>query len=277
MKGGGFVTEPFTEGIDENIRQEYFGKYRGFVTDNEDPDRLGRLKLIVPSLLETSELEWALPCMPFGGLPEYGFFMIPEVGAQVWVEFEQGNLAYPIWTGTFWQPESEVPEEISSDGPTARLIKTPSGHILHMEDKEDEEIIHLKHMIGSELLIDEKGSLALTDQNGATLTIDADAGEIIVADSNGNTMTMSSSGTTVEDSNGNKIEMAASGITVKGQQVVIDGQTVMLGGQGGEPIIKGQSFLSLFMTHMHPTAMGPSGPPIPQGEMSTLSTKVLTS
>ena len=146
-----------------------------------------------------------------------------------------------------------------------------------MEDKEDEEIIHLKHMIGSELLIDEKGSLALTDQNGATLTIDADAGEIIVADSNGNTMTMSSSGTTVEDSNGNKIEMAASGITVKGQQVVIDGQTVMLGGQGGEPIIKGQSFLSLFMTHMHPTAMGPSGPPIPQGEMSTLSTKVLTS
>ena len=88
---------------------------------------------------------------------------------------------------------------------------------------------------------------------------------------------MSSSGTTVEDSNGNKIEMAASGITVKGQQVVIDGQTVMLGGQGGEPIIKGQSFLSLFMTHMHPTAMGPSGPPIPQGEMSTLSTKVLTS
>ena len=271
------MTDPIIEEFEEDIRQEYFGKYRGFVTDNEDPDRLGRLKLIVPSLFETSELEWALPCMPFGGLPEYGFFMIPEVDAQVWVEFEQGNLAYPIWTGTFWQPKSEVPEEISSDGPTARLIKTPSGHILHMEDKEDEEIIHLKHMIGSELLIDEKGSLALTDQNGATLTIDADAGEIIVADSNGNTMTMSSSGTTVEDSNGNKIEMAASGITVKGQQVVIDGQTVMLGGQGGEPIIKGQSFLSLFMTHMHPTAMGPSGPPIPQGEMSTLSTKVLTS
>ena len=88
---------------------------------------------------------------------------------------------------------------------------------------------------------------------------------------------MTSSGTTIEDANGNKVEMAAAGITLEGQKVVIKGSSVMLGGDGGEPIIKGQSFLQLFMTHMHPTAMGPSGPPIPQGEMSTLSTKVLTS
>jgi hypothetical protein len=99
----------------------------------------------------------------------------------------------------------------------------------------------------------------------------------VVEDANGNTITMSSSGTTIEDSNGNKVEMAASGITVKGQQVVVEGQTVMLAGQGGEPIIKGQSFLTLFATHMHPSAMGPTGPPVPQGEMSTLSMKVMTS
>jgi len=66
-------------------------------------------------------------------------------------------------------------------------------------------------------------------------------------------------------------------INVKGQQIVVEGSQVMLGGQGGEPVIKGTSFLSLFATHMHPTAMGPSGPPIPQGEMSSLSSKVLTS
>ena len=57
------MTDPIIEEFEEDIRQEYFGKYRGFVTDNEDPDRLGRLKLIVPSLFETSELEWALPCL----------------------------------------------------------------------------------------------------------------------------------------------------------------------------------------------------------------------
>ena len=90
-------------------------------------------------------------------------------------------------------------------------------------------------------------------------------------------MTLTASGTTVEDSNGNKIEMAGSGITVKGTQIVLEGSQVMLGGAGGEPLIKGQSFLTLFMTHVHPTGVGPSGPPIPQGELSSLSTKVLVS
>jgi len=83
--------------------------------------------------------------------------------------------------------------------------------------------------------------------------------------------------TVVIDKNGNKVEMAAAGVTVSGQKVVVKGTTVMLAGEGGEPIIKGQSFLTLFATHVHPTAMGPSGPPIPQGEMSSLSSKVLTS
>ena len=98
----------------------------------------------------------------------------------------------------------------------------------------------------------------------------------MIEDANGNSMLMSSSGTTVEDANGNKIEMAASGITVKGQEIVVEGSQVLLGGKGGEPVIKGQSFLTLFATHMHPSAMGPTGPPIPQGEMSSLSSTVMS-
>ena len=258
-------------------RTEYFGKYRGFVTDNADPEKRARVKLTVPSILGAAETDWALPCMPFGGLADQGMFMVPEPGAQVWVEFEQGNLSYPIWTGTFWQQADDVPTEVSDEGPTARLVKTPGGHRIYLEDKTDEETLAVTHLIGSEFLIDDKGSLSLTDQNGARLTIDADAGEIHVEDSNGNSLVMSSSGTTVEDSNGNKIEMAGSGITVKGQKIVVDGQQVTLGGQGGEPILKGQSFLNLFMTHIHPTGVGPSGPPVPQGEPMTLSQKVMTS
>jgi len=65
---------------------------------------------------------------------------------------------------------------------------------------------------------------------------------------------------------------------VKGAQIVLDGNQVMLGGAGGEPLIKGQSFLSLFATHVHTSSPsgGPTSPPLPQGEMSTLSMKVLT-
>lgn len=258
----------------QSAQTRFYGKYRGFVTDNQDPEKRARLRLLVPSVLGDAETGWALPCLPFGGLADQGLFLVPEPDAQVWVEFEEGNLAYPVWTGTFWQQESDVPSEAVSDEPTARLLKTPSGHLLHLEDRSGEEQVTLKHKGGANLLIDENGTLALTDQNGAAMVIDADANEITVSDTNGNTLVMNSSGTTVEDSNGNKIEMAASGVTVKGQQIVVEGQQVMLGGQGGEPVIKGQSFLSLFMTHIHPHPLGPTSPPIPQGEMSSLSMKV---
>jgi len=263
--------------IAHRVQNTYYGKYRGFVSDNNDPEHRARLRLTVPSVLGEAVTGWALPCMPFGGLADQGQFTVPEAGAQVWVEFEEGELAQPIWTGTFWQADGDAPVQLDADAPSKRAVKTASGHFLEFEDKDGEEFIHLEHKQGASLDIDKNGTIALTDKQGAKLTLDADAGRVVLEDANGNSLTMSASGTTVEDSNGNKIEMAAAGITLKGQQIVINGAQVMLGGQGGEPIIKGQSFLTLFMTHMHPTGVGPSGPPIPQGEMSTLSTKVMTS
>ena len=258
-------------------QNKYYGKYRGFVSDNADPEHRGRLRMTVPSVLGEEVTGWALPCLPFGGLADQGFFTVPEIGAQMWVEFEEGNISHPIWTGTFWQQDGDAPVELAADEPDKRALKTPSGHTLEFVDTADEEAINITHPAGATVAIDKNGTIALTDANGAVLKLDADAGEAVLQDANGNTMTMSSSGTTVEDSNGNQVEMAASGITLKGQQIVLNGSQVMLAGQGGEPIIKGQSFLSLFMTHIHPTGVGPSGPPVPQGEMSTLSTKVLTS
>ncbi len=259
------------------VQNKYYGKYRGFVFDNEDPEHRARLCLTVPSVLGEEVTGWALPCLPFGGMADQGLFTVPEPGAQVWVEFEEGELSNPIWTGTFWQQDGEAPVVLDGEAPTKRALKTPSGHYLEFEDKEGEEYIRLEHKQAAWLEIDKNGTVALTDAKGATLILDADAGEAVLQDANGNTLTMSSSGTTVEDSNGNKIEMASSGITLKGQKIVVNGSQVMLAGEGGEPIIKGQSFLSLFMTHIHPTGVGPSGPPVPQGEMSTLSSKVLTS
>lgn len=265
-------------GVVEEMASRYYGKYRGWVVENEDPEGRGRLRLAVPAVLGKEGVTgWALPCLPFGGIADQGLFTVPEPGAQVWVEFEAGELSKPIWTGTFWQTKDDVPEEAQREAPTARVLKTPAGHALVMDDEEDAEQIRLVHPEGTELLMDEKGSVKLTDGGGATVTMDAEAGELTVEDSNGNRMVMSSSGTTVEDANGNKVEMAASGVTVEGAQVVIKGQQVGLAGSGGEPVLKGQSFLTLFMAHTHPTAVGPSGPPIPTGsELNALSMKVMT-
>lgn len=263
--------------VAREVQRRTFGKYRGFVSDNDDPEKRGRLRVTVPSVLGAEVTGWALPCLPFGGLADQGWFAVPENESQVWVEFEEGDVSRPIWTGTFWRTESDVPAEAAISPPTTRLLKTPSGHLIQIDDKEDEERFFLHHPAGTELEIDKDGNVVLTDAGGSTVTLDAAGGTLKIEDSNGNKIEMAAAGTTVEDANGNKIEMAAAGVTVTGQKVVVKGTTVMLAGEGGEPIIKGQSFITMFMTHVHPTGVGPSGPPIPQGEMSTLSTKVLTS
>lgn len=261
-----------------HIDEKRYGKYRGIVTDNKDPQKRARLKLRVPSVLADQETDWTLPCLPYGGIAQQGMFMVPEVDAQVWVEFEEGDIHRPIWVGTFWQQEGDPPEDAAKEEPTTRLLQTKSGHILQFDDADGEEQFRLHHPSEAEVVIDPNGTISLTDAQGATVTLDADAGEILIEDANGNSMLMSSSGTTIEDSNGNKIEMAGSGITVKGQQIVVEGSQVSLGGSGGEPIIKGQSFLTLFATHIHTSPfMGiPTSPPIPQGEMSSLSSTVMS-
>lgn len=262
-----------------SVAEKRYGKFRGFVTDNQDPEKRARVRLSIPSVLNEQESDWALPCMPFGGGSAYGFFAVPEVGAQLWVEFEEGDIDRPIWTGSFWQQSSDVPEDASIDEPTTRLLQTPSGHIFQFDDVQGEEQFRLYHPADAEIIIDHNGTISLTDTSGAVLKMDAENNEIIIEDANGNIMTMDSSGTKVEDSNGNVIEMAAAGITAEAPKIVIKGSQVHLGDEGGEPVIKGQSFLSMFATHIHtvaPVVGGPTSPPIPQGEMSTLSTTVKT-
>ncbi len=87
--------------------RKYFGKYRGKVENNVDPLQLGRIQVSAPAVLAEGTLSWAMPCVPYAG-PGVGFFAIPPVGANVWVEFEGGDPDYPIWAGCFWGT-GEVP------------------------------------------------------------------------------------------------------------------------------------------------------------------------
>lgn len=80
---------------------QFFGKYRGQVENNVDPQQQGRVQVSVPSVLGDGRLSWAMPCVPFAG-PGVGLFTLPPVGANVWVEFEAGDPNYPIWSGCFW-------------------------------------------------------------------------------------------------------------------------------------------------------------------------------
>jgi uncharacterized protein involved in type VI secretion and phage assembly len=133
----------------ERVEGRHHGKHRGFVTDNDDPLNLGRLKAQVPSLLGDQETGWALPAFPYGGASEQGFYAVPDIGAGVWIEFERGDLSYPIWSGT-WFTGGAIPEGAT---PPKKVLKTKSGHKLVLDD--------------------DAGTLELTDSNGNSITMDS--------------------------------------------------------------------------------------------------------
>jgi hypothetical protein len=98
----------------------FFGKYRGVVVSNRDPMVQGRIQVRVPEVADTSG--WAVPCLPAGGPPQ-AQFEPPSIGSGVWVEFEGGDPAYPIWAGNLWdEREARFPgvmvEELPGPVPT---------------------------------------------------------------------------------------------------------------------------------------------------------------
>ena len=88
--------------------KKFYGKYRGTVVNNIDPEQIGRIMAIVPAVSNVVPTSWAMPCVPFAGKAE-GFFAVPQIGAGVWIEFEGGDPDKPIWVGGFWGMFAEVP------------------------------------------------------------------------------------------------------------------------------------------------------------------------
>jgi uncharacterized protein involved in type VI secretion and phage assembly len=99
------------------MTERYLGKFRGMVLNNIDPMQQGRLQVQVPDVAGLAPASWAMPCVPVAGL-QNGMFALPMIGSGVWVEFEQGNADFPIWTGCFWGSAAEVP---------AMALQTPPG------------------------------------------------------------------------------------------------------------------------------------------------------
>jgi uncharacterized protein involved in type VI secretion and phage assembly len=105
----------------------FYGKYRGVVSDNKDPWKIGRLRAKVENVYgnkENKESGWALPSVPYAG-EGVGLFLIPPVGALVWIEFENGDPDYPIWTGCFWGEKQKLP----ATDPNIKVLKTEIGTI----------------------------------------------------------------------------------------------------------------------------------------------------
>lgn len=114
--------------------ERFYGKYRGVVVNNQDPNRLGRLQVMVPEVLGDVPTSWAVPCAPYIG-PQAGFFAIPPVNAGVWIEFEAGDISRPIWVGGWWG-SAEVPVKPGGGeaSPQTKILRSELGLTVLLDD-----------------------------------------------------------------------------------------------------------------------------------------------
>lgn len=100
-----------------NGRNKFYGRYRGTVAINIDPKQLGRLMVRVPDVLGNDSSIWAEPATPLVGT-NMGFSFVPPVNSGVWVEFQQGDPNYAVWTGGWRGSVADVPAAANKAPPT---------------------------------------------------------------------------------------------------------------------------------------------------------------
>ena len=156
----------------------YYGKFRGVVVDNNDPNQLGRLTARVPDIFGDETSGWALPATPYAG-DGVGLYLIPPVGASVWVEFEHGNPEYPIWSGCFWA-SGELPALPAS--PDVKVLKTTAGTIT-INDTSGSAGITIETADGKKIVMDSGGieitvGQAVVKLSGPTVSVNSGALEV---------------------------------------------------------------------------------------------------
>ena len=140
------------------------GKYRGIVVDTNDPERLGRIRAKLPGEAGQPITGWALPCVPYAG-QQVGLFCLPENGTDVWIEFEQGDPAYPVWTGCYWRPGNAF-HAAGAHQPTV-VLRTRKGRL---EIDDSSSTITITTVYGDKVTVD-KGRIRLTTGKGATIDL----------------------------------------------------------------------------------------------------------
>jgi uncharacterized protein involved in type VI secretion and phage assembly len=152
--------------------RKFLGKFRGLVVNNKDPQERGRIQVQVPDVSGLGLSTWALPSLPIGGI-QTGVFSIPVIGSGVWVEFEQGDLDYPIWVGTFWGTAAEVPvlSLTLPAGVPGIVMQTPLQNGILLSDATGPAGgILLKNATGAFILINDTG-IFIDNGKGASITM----------------------------------------------------------------------------------------------------------
>lgn len=152
---------------------KFSGIFRGLVMDNNDPDQLGRIKVkIYPMLsdLETTNLPWCVPMYPIwdGSGSGTGFFAIPDIGTNVFVMFEMGDIYQPVYIGEAPDRIKGLPTERTTNYPNRKVLKTSSGIVIYVDDTE--VTLNLKHPTGTIITLGTNGEVSINALNTVTIT-----------------------------------------------------------------------------------------------------------
>lgn len=201
-----------------SAQSRFYGVTIAVVTNNQDPDKLGRVKVRFPWLSDEDESHWARVLSPMAG-KERGFYFLPEVDDEVLVAFEHGLVEFPYILGALWNGQDKPPEANDDGKNNKRTIKSRSGHVIRLDDTNGEEKIEI---------IDrsQKNSIIIsTKDNKITITADAD----ITIQSNNGKLKLSGKGVEITSQAEVKVEAsqnmdlkASSQLNIKGGMVNIN-------------------------------------------------------
>ena len=199
------------------------GVVTAVVTNTDDPQNWGRVKVKFPWMTEDAESDWARLAAPGAG-PEAGFYALPEVDDEVLVAFEHGDFSRPTILGSLWNGQHNVPPTITgaaqNERPLRRTWHSRTGHAITMYDDSDNKV-EIKTAEGHTLTLDDNGSqIEIKSSGGLTITLDDNNGTIkIEANGKEDEIELKTGGNMKLEAGGNMDIKANGQVNVKGAMV----------------------------------------------------------
>jgi uncharacterized protein involved in type VI secretion and phage assembly len=193
----------------------FFGVTVGVVTNNQDPDNLGRVKVKFPWLSDEDESHWARVLTPMAG-NDRGLYFLPEVDDEVLVAFEHGRAEFPYVLGALWNGKDKAPESNDDGKNNMRTLKSRSGHIIRLDDTDGSEKIEILDKSGKNSVVISTADNTITVAADADITVQSGSGKLI----------LSGNGIEIKSQTDVKIEASANMDLEAGGQMNVKGSMV---------------------------------------------------
>lgn len=287
-----FLSDVQRYGLEDRMNL-FYGLYRGTVTSNEDPEARGRIQARIDDFGQQSALDIWIPPLFDMASNHKGSFWPPELGDSVRVYFHHGNVSQPFgylggWFGT---ADTAAEFKYTNKRPEKRGFVTRMGHQLIFSEERDNEYIRLMwhkadpsdpalsapsvtadrtkgEFAFFELTKD--GSVQISNKSGSFAVFDALNKNIMIVSEQGHAITMTADGVTIVDKDGNLVSLdkgvlnavVAGAVNISGKEVNLAGAGVYLGSPAPLSAVCGEPLIAWLASHVHPTGVGPSGPPL---------------